>query len=207
MPVGDILEARIVCTQAGQTSINVIHYRVQISVAPDPTTTEASAAIDTLMAPLFKAIVSDQALYRGVGVKKIFPLPATSEGFTIVNAGPGTVTGDLLPRQTCGLIKKQTGLAGRAFRGRLYTPFPGEDSSDVQSLPTVAYLAGLTSINTALVLTLAVAGGGGGSWSIQPILWHRSSNTFNVLIPGLIRGGWATQRRRGFFGRPNDPPF
>lgn len=208
MPIFDILQARLVAHNNEQVSYNILHYQVSAIVAPEPTMQEKATAAEALWGPLLKAVMGNNADWRGLGLKTINPLPGTQEFVSTANAGNGAIASELLPRQCCGLISKNTGLPGRRYRGRMYVPFPTENTNDAQGHPTGAYLILLSGLATQLATPIVVAGGGGGSCVLTPILLHKTGVPgYSLIIGALERPAWATQRRRGSYGRPNVLPF
>lgn len=203
---GETLEMRVACfdTVAIQTGINVLHYTVS-SVAGTPNTADAAQGLGAIIAPLYRALIGPLTDFRGVGCKVLTPSPSSEDVW--VSGLPGTLpAGDPLPTQTAGLIKKQTALPGRAFRGRLYLPFPMEANSTSQAQPDAAYTAGALALAVQLAST-QVIGSGPNTANINPVLYHPVTATTTPITFMIVRGRWATQRRRGAFGNHEFPPF
>lgn len=204
--VGDLYEARIVVTQGQQTSINVRHYEVTAKSGNGATDAQIASAIDTLIAGAYKALLDSVAFYRGVGVRRITPLPIGVEVSTLASSGVGTATGDSLPGQVSGLITLRTAFGGRSRRGRVYIPFPAEGDNGTTGTPTVGYNTRLGTL-AAQLITSITAGGGGNDNFLIPVVYSRK---FNLKTPVTTASGpfkWATQRSRGTYGRVNAPPF
>jgi hypothetical protein len=206
MPVGDVYEVRLVTHTATQVGLNVRHYRVSLSTPPEPSPDAIAADIDGAMAPLYKPALSVQANYRGVGARKIRPLPPGPEGISIANAGPGTSPGSMLPPQTAGVISLRAIIGGRANRSRIYVPFPSEDENVDNGLPAASYLITLNSIGGAWLGNRVVTVGL-GSITLVPVVFHRVPGTTTDLAFETERPVWGTQRRRGGFGATNPVPF
>jgi hypothetical protein len=213
MPVNDILAVRVEATIAEQTAVNVRTFRVDNETAPVPSFADIAAHFEGIMAPIYKQLMSSAATFNGVAVRKIFPLPSLMEGISDAAAGPGERLAEALPRQTCGLITLRTLFAGRAFRGRVYVPFPGEDENELGGLPNAGYLSVLDTLGAAWIAPRTVVVGAGSIGLVSGI-FHRAKvppspidNTFTPVVAFTTRGGWATQTRRGSFGRPNPPSF
>lgn len=205
--VNDIYKVRFVSYWATgqQAGVNVRHYLCTAKAGTGATEAQIAAGLDVSAAPLYKALLSASVQYRGVGIQKIWPLPILVETFTVVNAGAGTVAGDMLPPQSSGLITLLTNQAGRHFRGRLYVAFPGEaDQADGSFI--AGYTTRLGSLATMLV-TPYTAGIGGNTNVFQPVVYNRVAHTTTNLITTTIHSNVATQRRRGTFGRTNTSPF
>jgi len=205
MAVGDILQATFVTVAGSQAGLNVRHYR---SIA----TVGGSVGVDQFANALFDdfdtayiTLMSAQATFNGVLVQKIFPLPMGMPAMSAQAPLVGLITGDLLPRQVAGLISLRTDFAGRRFRGRVYVPFSGENASELDSSPTAAYLAGLSTLAQQFLQQVTVIQGA-ATETIAPVIWHRDLQTTDFIRTAMIHDAWATQRRRGSFGRPNLPP-
>jgi hypothetical protein len=206
MPVGDTYEVRLATHTPTQIGLNVRHYRVDLSTPPEPSETAIATQIDGVMAPLYKPALATEANYRGVGVRRIRPLPPGPEGVSIANAGPGTSTGSMLPPQTAGLISLRAIIGGRANRARVYVPFPAEGENVDNGLPANSYIILLNAIAGAW-LGAQVVTVGLGTITLLPVVYHRTSGSTTDLITSLSREVWATQRRRGGFGATNPIPF
>lgn len=206
MPVGDIMQVTFVCHTGQQAGLNIRHYRVDAIVLPEPPIQAAADQMSSNFAAAYQALMSNQATFLGALVRRVRPLPPSSPVQGILLSGPGTVGGDILPKQTTGVITVRTALAGRANRGRIYVPFPAETNSDTAGAPTAGYVTNLTALANmhAAVFTVA-AGLGSATWT--PVIFHRVAGTATPVTTALARPFWGTQRRRGDFGRPNLPPI
>lgn len=202
---GDFLEYRVVCSFGVQTSFNVRHMRVSGVGVPIPNLGDCATAINAIMAPLWKAVMSNQCTYRGVMVRRVRPLPPSPPAWENGSQGVGTVATEPLPNQVAGVISLYTNFAGRRYRGRLYIPFPAEGDNTVTSIPSAGYLTGLGNIGGAV---LGIITNPNTKIAIlTPILYHRLDGTSNDLVGTTTRTVWGTQRKRGGFGRANPPPF
>jgi hypothetical protein len=204
--VNDVVEMNIVCQNVEQVSNNKLHYLVT-AVAGGFTDTDAATAFDAQVAPLFKPIMGTDSNYRGVSCQRIQPFPRAPIGFTVANAGAGTAAGLTLPRQTAGIISLKTANSGRGFRGRIYPPFPSATFLAAGGLPTVAWGTSMTAIGNAITVTynFLVLGRTG---TLVPVLWKPKLRQAITLSGGFnLPSGFATQRRRGTFGRANKLPF
>jgi len=204
MAVGDIVQATIRCQAGVQAGLNVRHYRSTATVGGSVPLTFLADQLYVVFNILYAALLSDQANFLGVTVQKIFPLPAMMPIPSSQAATVGLLTGDLLPRQTAGLITLRTAFAGRKFRGRAYIPFPAESVNEVDSSPTAAYVANLSTLAQNLLQPQQIADGP-NTETFLPVIWHRATSTSDFLTMAQVHDAWATQRRRGSFGRPNQP--
>ncbi len=205
MAVNDIYRINIGTHWDQQAGINVTHWRVSTQVGADLTPAVIATDFSAFFAAPFKGLMHNTATYDGVKVQKIWPPPATVPAVVTADSGVGTTGAAGLPPQTCGLLSLRTALAGRANRGRMYLPFPSEqDNVDATGRPSAGYQAvGFTlggQMITPRIITV-----GAQTMTFVPGIYHRVTHNFDPFTSRIMRAVWATQRRRGDFGRPN--PF
>jgi hypothetical protein len=214
--VGEPVKVRLWCRDSAeqQASVNTWYYLVTAVGSTPATDQDAANQLDTFLAPLMKALLSTTAEYRGIQVQILNSVPPFAAFLQSAsansNAGPGTVAGGALPTQTAGLLSFQTNLAGRAFRGRFYIPFPGVNDSGAGGSPTAAY--GVKQANLLAVIdSTAVIVSGGSSATLTRVLLHKKNKAGGTPAPTPVTAAsfsanWATQRKRGNFGRRNTSP-
>lgn len=201
--LGDIysvkLFSRITPIAVGsQLAINVLHYRVEEVLGLPKDDQEIADAFSDHFGPVYGAYLSVDASFRGVIVQKINPLPVSIAVSSTSGQQAGVrVAGDLLPPQVSGMITKQTGGAGRAKRGRIYMPFPGEDDV-TDSIPNAAYIAALSATLTSFV-TFVLAGPLPNRTSFGPVIFHRANpGNPDPIATAVARPYFTTQRRRAW---------
>lgn len=202
---GDLIQARVVCYCNAQISVNILHYAAGV-ITGSPSYEGLPAALDTAWQAGFKNILSANARWRGVGVRRLNPSP-TIEYSSIANDGIGSVTGAVLPLEMTGICTKLTGLPNRANRGRIYLPFPAVQHSGLNGEPTTTYGTNAQTICNILFLSAIYSPTGGGTVTLTPVLKHRNSFTVVPISSFRVNGKWAAQHRRGDYGRPNILPF
>jgi hypothetical protein len=207
--VNDIVQTRFVNTQAEQAAYNILHVKVTAQVLAGATEQEIADNQSLAWGAFYRNAMVNSATYIGVGMKKISPGGPGFETVSKVNTGVGMVAGDMLPRQIAGLTTLVSTLAGRSGRGRMYIPFPGEASNDVNSTPTAGYLALLDAFCLAWKATYVIASivNPGASTTIRYGIFSKVLGAINLAANAVCKDAWATQRRRGTFGRANLPPF
>lgn len=174
------------------------------------TLTQAAVAFDAAIAAAWKGVMNSGAEYRGVqAYLNVIPLPAFATGNA--NAGAGTLTGNAMARQATGLLRWTTLNAGPAFRGRLYLPFPSVGIDDPGGVPANTYIAAGNVVG-ADMLGFTTFGSGGNTSTGYCVLLHRKNKAGVVPAPtqivlGACQPKWATQKRRGSYGRPNSSPI
>lgn len=205
--IGDIYALQIVNTQGNQTAYNIQHWQV-IEVPGGAGRTDAQIALffESLYAPLYKAVMTLNANFWGLRLQKIWPLPVLIPVLSIVSAGAGTAGTAALPKQLCGFYNRKGLLAGRTRISRQYVPFPDEDDNlNATCTPSVGYMTRLGAIaGVAITVQLVVAGA--DNVKLAPVIYHRTTHGVDALTTATAKQKWATQRRRGDFGRPNNPP-
>lgn len=207
LTLDNIVEAAYTMYFRSQLGINVCHYRVA-NVTASPTDQDAANALDAIAAPLYQQLLPQAVTYHGVRLRVAKVLPAPMAVTTSLLAGPGTIASDVMSLQTCGMVTKRTVLAGRAYRGRMYIPFPPETRNDPTGVPSAAYVADLATLATAICLSVTPVAGGGGTCDLIPVLYHRGTASSTDLSTIVARRKWATQRRRSDYGKPNlIPPW
>lgn len=206
MEILDQIEARIICSHEDQISINVRHYQVLTKVGTGADLAACALAIDTEIVAEIKALLPDTVTYRGVGCRRIFPLPLTPEIPYTGTTAVGTVLGDVLPGQVSGILTLRTAFAGKRYRGRFYMGFPGEADNTASGIPSLSYVGRLAALGNKLD-NVVTAGGGGNTNTLQPYVRSKKFGLQNAITITQARQRWATQRRRGNYGVPNIAPW
>jgi len=133
-------------------------------------------------------------------------------------AGAGTYGNVPMARQVSGLITVQSIRGGKGGKGRRYIPFPDADANEVggNGSPTIQYLNNLTQINAACLSPIVVNLGASSvtlgplhQTYVKPVPPIDGYYEYYAIIPTrtIYHDAWATQRRRGSFGRVNADPF
>jgi hypothetical protein len=208
LAIGDLLRvthAAFLGNQMGQ--INIC-YRVSSVAGASVTDNQAATQIDNTVAASMKPLLATNASYYGTRLQRFSPGPSPLPAVASANVGVGTSPGTALPNQASGLIKAQTALAGPRYRGRVYVPFPYLSSTDtVLNVPTAGYKILLSTLGGD-IYTPYVISAGLNSATLVPCIYHRATHTTTDIIASTPGNKWATQKRRGNYGRPNSyPPF
>lgn len=203
MPLQTADRVRVIFTMwmDGQLGLNIRYYRIT-NVSGDPLTADQAAnGFHAAFVNAYADLLVANAEFLGVSVRDITELPLAAAGTSNLSPTQGQVTGDPLPGQCTGLFKLRSVLAGRANRGRVYVPFPGEVDSDVEHIPTADYMTRLTTL-AALMDDEIIITVGADSMTFLPVIKHSGAGDVDV-VGTTTRQAWATQRRRGTLGRPN----
>jgi hypothetical protein len=222
---GEQWRAIVGCYEGGeqQVSLNRFdYYCSNVTGAPTLDDTFALYLSIQLSAIYFPLLAADATFY-GVKLYRVYPSPTFAPVTNTAYMGPGTAGAFVLPTQTCGLVTRKSSAYGRSGIGRIYLPFPSVDSN-VDGIPTAAYVAQAVLLATAARTTVSIPNTGGtGTITMVPIINNRTlANShpppkttpvapiypLDVIVDTYASGRWATQRRRGNFGRTNQiPPF
>jgi len=207
MNVGDVYQVSPMCFYDDQLGILALHMSVQSVVAGGPTDLQLAAFLDNVWAPLIKPTIPAVVDYIGFQVQKVFPAPRLNAAHSVAHAGVGTATGNPLPTQTAGLINGSSSVPGRSGHARVYPAFPATSHNDTDASPTAGYLTLLDNIAAELLINRIVAGAGAATATLAYGVFSRKLGVCSPFTETGPEDGWATQRRRGFFGRPNVRPF
>lgn len=205
MPQGDILESRFVCVAGVQVGINVRHWERTQATGGDVSNSSVGIALLNRLMPLYQAVISSVSAVSGIGITKIHPLPRGMESVSTFGANMGQVAGDILPLQVSGLITVRSALAGPGGRGRIYIPFPGETDNDGNGHPVITHTDRMSSLAAGYFTSLLVTEGPITN-TFNARIWKRMARVAVPVTSMTARPNWATQRRRGEFGRPNNLP-
>lgn len=206
---GDVIRVRHYCynPETAQVGINVVHYRC-VAIAGGGT---VPFILDNLAASFSQPVAANYAVllpnicaFLGTEAQKISPTVSVSDG-SDDNAAQGTIDDDPLPNQVAGLIRWRTSVAGRSGRGRIYVPFPTELDSATPGRPDPVYVGNLDDLANAMLGTTSVTDGS-EVMTVALHLWSPTLEQSFAITDVIGMPKWATQRRRGDFGRLNALP-
>jgi len=206
--VNDIVSCSVASFSAGQLGLNTYHWQVISTTGAGITDAQLATSLDLNFAVPMKPLLGNNASYYGVRVSKIWPAVPTMPVVSSAYTGIGSGATSCLPAQVSGIITWQTNLAGRAYRGRTYVPFPFLGANDtVLDIPTAAYKTLLTALGNAFT-TYTSFTSGGNSVGLAPCIYHRRTHSVTDVAGFRSNLKWATQKRRGNYGQLNVyPPF
>lgn len=201
-----------------QNQIAMNNYFYTAIENPDVDTDESSsvvlAALDARAQLFYPDVLSVDAEYYTTSIQDVVFQPGTGtwkyehvEQFATPSFLDGTEDSDVLPKQTCGLIRKRSVFSGRGNSGRIYVPFPGI-GVNVDGAPTAPYLAKLQALADGLAPNPSLAIGV-GNFSLVPVIFDPTRITvlgMTAVTTTTCAAKWATQRKRGDFGAPNILP-
>lgn len=215
MPVMKLARTRVTLftTYRNQVAMNVLHYCPALDDFRTFDQTDLQNFVDTLQPMLttdFRACLSQEASYLGMQARYLGAFPSEDLIATnTVGAGIGTAAAaGTEPSQVCGLLRKRSGFPGRNKQGRFYMPFVPRGAAGNDDLLTNAYKTLLTALASQLSDFVVVDPFGAAETIFHPCLQSHVRSSVPVYLETVtVADGFATQRRRGFFGRPNAVPF
>lgn len=206
---GDIVQARLYCRVSEQVTVTTHNWLVD-DFGPTSTDRDAANTVDAALSTPLLNLLSGNATYLGTCCQIINRPPLGVHQCDTGGAGTGNAGAISLPRQTAGLISWNTGMAGPGGRGRTYMPFPAAADNETDGTPTASYLTRL-NLYAQAVLLIGDFNGGGRIAGVSAVLLRRRSppsTSLTVPLAGYeLNDKWATQKRRGSFGRPNSSPI
>ena len=207
-PIGSVLRAITVCQAPGQ--ISEISRKWQLTDLTGGSTflsTDFVQQYDNDMAAMVPNMMANAAGYYGTMVYLENPIGAKPRPDTTnANATAGTGGAGLAPTQTAGLISFYTDILGKAGQGRCYLPFPPVDEVSVDGTPTVGYQTASEAIGNYLSNDIVIVVGP-VTGRFAPIMYPGGAAPVKFITSYKSHNAWATQRRRGSFGRTNSLPF
>lgn len=188
-----------------QLGVNNLYYRCDAQVGGGAAEQDFINEVDTSFQAAYKAAISVGANYYGVSGRELLP---TKSGNVVqnVNAGAGTVAGNMLPKQVAAVFTKHTPQPGHSGRGRVYIgfqPVAGNTAAAGIAAGQLALLDTLRSIFASGILAIT----GADQSHMQPVLYSKKLNAFFTVSSVTKAAIWGTQRRRGDYGRQNALPF
>jgi len=214
LAVDQIVKLRVCCydVESDQLGENVTHWKVTSAAGG---VTDLDFATNRLAAHslAYRGWMSSRSTYAGVIVKIIYP---SSYPEVKVSSPPaaGTAGAEQLPTQVSGLIRLQTntvadGSGGGTYnpKGRIYPPFPSSMWATEQGQMNTGGYDQLTAIQGTYPLVVNVTGPG-VSASLKLMLRSPGIPVAYYDVVTLSHPQkFATQRRRGDFGKANANPF
>lgn len=208
IPIGGVVRCPTYCQIPGQVGTNT--HKLQLVSLSSGTSFSAQSfigAYDSFMVGFYVPLISSGASYYGSQAYLMNPIglpprPADFNG----NAGPGGGGAGFLPSQTAGIISLKSTTLGKIGAGRTYIPFPSPTVNDADGTPTAAYIADLDNLANFLKSPVVVIAGGVTA-TFKVCLYRGGTDTPRFIESAISKNAWATQRRRGAFGRLNSTPF
>lgn len=208
LAVNDHFEFRIYCYHvlAKQLSVNAFKFRVfDMTGGETVDAGDLASAMSDVIAEPYKTILDSGANYLGVSIQD-FPLRTFTPAYSKTGQGAGLIVGADLPTQTCGLITWKTLLSGGKGRGRTYLAFPSSEDNTSTGGPDAGYVTAANALGALMLPPWVVIVGALSVTVVMQITNKDGSNGYKNVISRNASNKWATQRRRGSYGRLNEIP-
>lgn len=203
LATGQVIETKVFCVLGEQISVNVRHWSPASVGASPSTDVDFSVGFAAAAKAAYPGILSENAQFYASTVQIIRPSAFLALGTRDVTQG--TRDGDALPSQVAGLLKLTTSKAGRAFRGRVYLPFPSEEDNDPTGRPGATYITNATTFSQLYTQVINISIGGRTA-VVAPVIYHRGAGNVDLVTGSVTRLFWATQRRRSRINQPDRLP-
>lgn len=218
--VGRVFKIRIYAWNPNttQVSINTIYQKITTIVGAAPTVGSWASLFDAAIAPFAKSVMPTNVDYVGTDYQDISSTPYPTPHGVTTNAGAGTYAdANVNANQVSGLISLRTGLAGPHYRGRIYLGFTPASSQNAAGQMVAAYevVGNLYAQFLQNAITVGVAPAVTSETVVRsqlpilpiPPLPPFFNTDYNTVVRAFCPRKFATQRRRGQFGRINPRPL
>ena len=207
LAVGDVVEARTVWWMDNQLGVNTFHW--QVSAVVNATIEGVLSAFEGATGLAVGSLASANAEYRGMQFRRVQPNPTAM--FVSKEAMPanGGLPGTDLPTQVSTIVKKRTAHAGPTGRGRNYFPFPTTHLLGTEGNVDLAVAGPIFdgTIKPALFEPMVVIDFQTNDGVVfEPGVWSRRTTAFHPITQTELNEYFATQRKRGDFGKQNPKP-
>lgn len=191
----------------GQIAVTVRRFKVT-AITGTPSNQDLADGADSNWATNWKGVLAPDAKYLGTRVQSLEPNYGEAWADGIGGAGVGTFADavDTGPGQLAALIRLFTGERGRKGEGRVYVGFPPLNAIDNAATPTAGYVTALATLG-GILKNPFVASAAGGTITGKFGNWNKALAEFNEYVESDIPDAFATQRRRGSYGKLNIPPI
>lgn len=193
----------------GQIAVNRRLFKLTAFSGGAPTTLDLVGGISAWVAGLWKACLSEDTRFQGARLRTFLPNVGEQWAETVADAGIGTFAVDshVAPAQITGLMRLYTDIRGKRGEGRTFVGFPPLESLDTDSTPVVGYVAAVEALAVKYTGVQLIDFGAftfTGSFGLSDA---GPPATFGTFTSNNVPKAFATQRRRGEFGRLNTPPL
>jgi hypothetical protein len=206
---GDVIFTRWYALLNQQLSVNTINFLVIADPASTWTDVTLLATLAGTVAPVYKPLLNSGAEFGGSSITTLLGATgkiATKTEYEIFGQGPGLGGTQPLPTQTSIIVQLKTNGPGKGGLGRIYIPFPSTTDNANGGVPAGAYQAKVDTFRLAVYTRHTYTDAGKGIIELEPIIWHRKTKNYDLVESTKVHTLWATQRRRGSYGRLNNLP-
>ena len=146
---------------------------------------------------IYRGAIPSAVALTQVQIRKYDPTNPLAVDFPVSPPVPGTRTGAPDAGNVTLTMSERTGLAGRAYRGRVYVPSLSEaDVSDTDTLASVAVAVLANAIGGIIGSSWSSSGGILGVFHRPTLVSHLLDNTITNVTGYIIENIIDSQRRR-----------
>jgi hypothetical protein len=213
LAVGDYVRVRLWSSDGSQAAVNTTDWIVVGDDGSSLTDQNVADFFDTTVSPNYYPLLNNTATYRGVQAIR-WSVPSSIAAVANLNTHVGTAGATACPTQVCGLVQWHAASAGRKYRGRNYIPFPATASVATDGSPSTAYITLLQTFAAWMGIdNYPPTTGPSGFGQIRQVIVHggkappvAGAELPSPVLQATVSARWATQRKRGMFGRLNVSP-
>jgi hypothetical protein len=207
--LNDVVVAVLVQTYPGQIALTVRYWQVSVKTGVGAVTyDDAAKKLDDDFSQPYKDVMCNTAGWYGVQLRVSRPTNNSGWAYSKANVGAGTAGATPMSTQTTGLIHLSTDWFGKTGAGRIYLPFPSVSDTSADGTPTAGYATRAQAIQDLFESGTTVIGLDGVSTVfLKAVVFNPVTNNPLAITTTRLADAWATQKRRGSFGRLNHLPW
>lgn len=193
----------------GQIAVNRRLLKVTAFSGGAPTTLDLVGGVSAWVASLWKQLLPIDTNFQGVRLRTLDPDMNETWAETTTDAGPGnySIDASAAPAQVSGLMRFYTDLRGKRGEGRTFVGFPPVEAIDTDSTPVAEYVTRLNALAAKYAGAQLIDFGAFTFTTLFGLYDKGPPATFGLFTSKDCPKAFATQRRRGEFGRLNTPPL
>lgn len=216
--IDDLVRVRLFNRRVDQVSVNVLHYYLVNNTGVGADLVDVANKVFSEWITAMQGDLTLDVRLLGCTAQKVMPAPVSMQVRSTVASVSGLSNTNTGPGQLSSLIRLISPAEPRpkARFGRVYMPFPGAAYIGADGTPSAAWLAAVEAFRAAVITPILLVGAGANTSTLRCSLYHRAweddagvvhPETYTPVTVSSVTDGFATQRRRGYYGRTNASPF
>lgn len=204
---GDVVQCRFIhAGPTGEEAFVIMNYVIGTITGGTIADQDFADQASMFYSSLIVTIMPSTCYYDGV----IVSLPARSPQPASVKSnlgnGSGSSGSQVANTQATALISLPSGLSGQKNRGRSYLPFVTATFIGTDGFPTSGFQTLLLTIAAAFAAFQGFTVGG-ASATFNQVIYHAALKIWTYVYLWVAKRRFATQRRRGNYGKNRTPPI